>query len=251
MVAIAGWTWPFKDERVRSVKLLADGTPVGDARLTLRPDISEAFDRPEAVLSGFEAVIDLGEAVPESTITLSLEVHGLKGRVWRGPSWRLRVAPVSSTEQSPVATNRRDPLAGQDTSETWTWPATAKLDGPNRDWTRRRLGYDPSHVVVLVAEPEISAGPAIAALDVLAERWPNLELLVPGVRSDSYIANLMQRATRGMGLDDRVTVPFVPAPADGWHAVGDLSLTTSTRGGAGDDLATLIAYLDDLCRAAR
>jgi hypothetical protein len=238
-----GWTWPFNDERVRRVKLFVDGAPVGDARLTLRPDISEALDKPEAVLSGFEAVIELAAGAVEHEITLSLEVHGLNGGVWAGPGWRLPVGPAGIADAPREA--RTAP------TRHGAWPATAELDGPDRDWTRRRLGYDPSHVVVLVADAMLSAGPAIAALDVLAERWPNLELLIPEVRSDSYIANVMQRATCATGLEDRVTVPFVPAPTDGWPALADAVLRTSMPGVAGDDLAALIDTLDAACAAAR
>ena len=242
-VDVAGWTWPFKDDRVRHVKLFVDGGPVGNARLTLRPDISEAFDMPEAVLSGFEAVIELAAEPTEHEIALSLEVHGLNGRVWAGPDWRLPVGPAGDEDEPREA--------GTAPTGHGAWPATAELDGPDRDWTRRRLGYDPSHVVVLVTDAALSAGPTIAALDVLAERWPSLELLVPGVRSDSYIANLMRRAARATGLEDRVTVPFVPAPASGWPALADVVLTTSMPGAAGDDLATLIGTLDAACTAAR
>jgi hypothetical protein len=252
---VVGWTWPFEGERVRRVELSVEGTPAGNAHLTLRPDISETLGRPEAILSGFEATIDLAGAASAHEIALSLEVHGLDGGAWAGTGWRFPIAPAVQAEESQdtaaTVVSQEDPtkLTREHGPRDGAWPATTALDGPDRDWIRRRLGYDPPHVVVLVANPVLSAGSAIAALDVLAESRPNLELIIPNVRSDSYIANLISRAVRTTGLEDRVTVPFVPPPAAGWSALTDLELTRSVPGAAGDDLEALIDTLDAACAA--
>jgi len=235
---VAGWTWPFGRERVRRVEILVEGVVAGEARLMLRPDIAEAFDLPEALLSGFEASVELPSAATGGEIALSLKVHGLDGGTWTAPGWQLPIHP------------EEDAAPTQPAKLMDRYPLSANLDGPSREWSRQRLGYDPWHLVVLVEDAEVSAGAAIVALDLLAERWPHLELLVPEIRSDSYIANLMQRASDQAGLLDRVTVPLVPAPVIGWQVLADLTLTTSLPGGDGHDLAELIATLEAACRSA-
>ena len=88
---LTGWAWPFGDERIERVEVLADGAPAGTARLTLRPDIAEALDRPEAMLCGFDAVV----ALPRTARMLTARVHGGAGSVAETPAHPVVVAEAA------------------------------------------------------------------------------------------------------------------------------------------------------------
>lgn len=250
---VVGWAWPFVDERVRSVELLIDAVPAGTALLTLRPDMAESMGRPEAALSGFEARVEIPAAARErGWFQVSARVNGLQGGSWDIPRKLVRMERAASpADASPSPADAPPPPARGDLAE----PSPAGLSpvpGPvskDRDLQRRRLGYDPWHVVVLIEGPNAIAasGPAIAALDVLAERHPNLELLISGVRPESVAADLLRRTITAMGLEDRVTVPRSEEEPGYWRSVADLRLGASKA----TDLATVIDRLVTADRRGR
>jgi hypothetical protein len=237
-VDCAGWAWPFPDQRVRSVDVLIDGAPAGRARLTLRPDIAEALERPEAALAGFEAQLAPPPGDREE-VRLSAQVRGLAGGAWTLPERIVRVdrgAPSAGV----------DAATGADQREPAAEPAPAAAETWDRELQRGRLGYDPWHTVVLIDGPAVEAvaGPAVAALDAIAERHPGLELLIAGVPPESVLADLLRRTIGAAGLEDRVTVPRIASPAGYWRTVADVPLDATTAG----DLA---ATIDRLSQAAR
>jgi hypothetical protein len=241
-VRFAGWAWPFAHERVRSVELRIDGAPAGRARLILRPDIAEALDLPEAVLSGFEALVALpAETGDRAEIRVAVDIHGLEGGLWTLNEQTVHVDLTEPAGESAAEGAAEGPSGAE---ATWAMPSS---DGRDREWHRRHLGYDPWHVVVLVEDAIVDGGPAIAALDVIAERRPNLELVIPGVPPESVPADLLRRAIVATALEDRVTVPLPSQrPAGDWHSVADIALATSEQG----DLQALIDTLDAACEQA-
>lgn len=227
----AGWAWPFGDERVRRVDIRVDGAPAGSAVPTLRPDIAEAFDLPAAAVSGFEAAVEAPAGRDE--VRLTATVHGLDGGTWS----TAELAVARDPERAPIA-GPYDEAA--DAAAAESSPAAPPI-GEQREFARRRLGYDPWHRVVLLEGRAglRGCGAAIAALDAIAERVPDLELLIAGVPPESALADLLRRTIAATGLEDRVTVPRGDEPAGYWRAIADLPFDPATA----PDLAAAIASL--------
>ena len=79
LVQVEGWV-TCDTSPVTRVEIALDGRDCGGARLGLpRPDVAAIVDRPDAHISGFEAVLDLRSLVPErpdATIELSVATLG-------------------------------------------------------------------------------------------------------------------------------------------------------------------------------
>lgn len=219
---------------MRRVELALDGDPVGCAFLRLRPDIAEALDLPDAMLSGFDAEVYLPAAAGgRREMRIAGRVVGSDGATWSLPELSVP-ADLDTLATDPL-------LAGTATSPGLD--AEAGAEDVDRELLRSRLGYDPWHRVVLVECPaaQDSAGPAVAALDVIAERCPSLELLIAGVDPESVLADLLRRAIVATGLTDRVTVPRGEEPLSVWRAIADARIDESTAHDLGATIESLAA----------
>jgi glycosyltransferase involved in cell wall biosynthesis len=93
---MVAWGWAVLASPVARVDIKVDGAVQGAARLGVyRPDLATMFPgRPDAVVSGFEYLLDLTTVPNErSTVTLAADVHGLDGSCYPLSPVTVRVEP--------------------------------------------------------------------------------------------------------------------------------------------------------------
>ena len=93
---IGVWGWAVLAGPLARVDITVDGEVHGAARLGVyRPELAELFPgRPEAIVSGFEYVLDLtGLPGEPSTLTLSADVYGLDGSRYKLSEVSIGIGP--------------------------------------------------------------------------------------------------------------------------------------------------------------
>jgi glycosyltransferase involved in cell wall biosynthesis len=100
------WGWAMPTSPVARVNIKMDGAIQGAARLGVyRPELARLFPkRPDAVVSGFEYLLDLSTVPNErSTVTLAADIYGLDGSCYPLSPVTVRVEP----RERPYENNER------------------------------------------------------------------------------------------------------------------------------------------------